>query len=123
MKDVLKLWRNKMNNNLLFEILDERLRKSEEFRNIVLCDPYVYKLFHNYDLYNSNADDKKILDYLIDLIITVVKYKDEIQRELINKKINTIELNHYQISKEFVNKCIMNLSFKEKIKMLFTTHN
>jgi hypothetical protein len=123
MKDALKLWRNKMSSNLLFEIINERFKTSEEFRNLVLCDPYVYKLFHNYDLYNPNADDKKILDYLIDLIITVVKDRNEIQKELINKKVNIIELNRYQISKEFVNECIRSLPFREKIKMLFTTHN
>jgi len=49
----------------------------------------------------------------------LVKCKNEIRKELINKKANVIELNNYQISKEFVNECIRNLSFKEKIKMLF----
>lgn len=106
-------------NNILFNILENKFKESEEFRTLVYTDVFVHKLFYDYNLHHQNISDEQVVTYLVELFIELVKCKNEIRKELINKKANVIELNNYQISKEFVNECIRNLSFKEKIKMLF----
>jgi hypothetical protein len=102
-----------MNN--VFQEIKKICLSEEKYKKLLFLNPFFHRLF--YGLIEVNDEDR--IKYLLSSIVAILENQEEIYNKLLNYEHNFIKLNKYMFPKELLNQYIFNLSFKEKIKLLF----